>query len=336
MKVSVVVATYNRSAYAQEAVRSVLAQTFPAAEVIVVSDGSTDDTAAAIRGRFPGVTVIEQPNLGRSVARNTGIAAATGSWVAFLDDDDLWHRDKLEKTRLYLEAHPECRAMNNPIWIFGESAEDGKDSVYKLDFVARTLEECHAEAATADPHRNGFEYLQIRGDSYRRLLDRARGVMSASVIHRETLIRAGCFSPMQACGEDWSMFLNVARLTEWHTLPERLGFSRLHVAQSTRDASNALFTLAGMVNAWCGGRPMPHALHGTAFLGELAKYGGEYRAVVQNCLWHARRVGDWRSAALIRALGSVLLPRRADRFYAFLPPPVTWRIGRFLPGGGTP
>lgn len=332
MNVSVVIATCNRRLLAREAVRSALAQTFPAAQIIVVSDGSTDDTARAIREEFPTVQVIEQPNLGRSVARNTGIAAATGEWVAFLDDDDLWHRDKLEKHRFYLQAQPECLAMNNPVWIFGETPGDGAGSVYRVDFVARTLEECHAEAEKADPNRNGFEYLQIRGDSYRRMLDRARGVMSASVIHRETLIRAGCFSPMQACGEDWTMFVNVARLTEWHTLPERLGFSRLHVAQSTNDASNALFTLAGMVNAWCGGRPMPHRVDGTGFLQELAQYGGEYRQVVQNCLWHAIRQRDWRMARLIRALGRVLLPRRTDRLYAFLPPPVTWRLAHYLRG----
>ena len=330
MKVSAVIATYNRSEYAQEAVRSVLAQTYPAGQVIVVSDGSPADTVEAIRRRFPAVLVMEQPNLGRSLARNSGIAAATGDWVAFLDDDDLWHRDKLETHRRYLQAHPGCRAMNNPIWLFGATETEGQGSVYRLDFVARTLEDCHAAALQADPERNRFEYLQVKGNSYRRMLDRARGVMSASVVHRETLIRAGCFSPMQACGEDWTMFVNVARLAEWETLPERLGFTRMHVAQSTRDASNALFTLAGMVNAWCGGRPMPHAVPGAAFLEELAKYGGEYRQVVQNCFWHAVRQGDWRLAALIRSLGRVLLPRRSDRVYASLPPPVTWRLGRFL------
>ena len=332
MKVSVVIATYNRDAYAQEAVRSVLAQTSPAAEVIVVVDGSTDGTAANIRERFPQVRVIEQPNLGRSVARNTGIAAATSRWIAFLDDDDLWHREKLEKTQNYLEKHPECRALNNPIWIFGGKTSHSYDSVFKQDFVAETLEECHMAAEHADPDRNGFEYLSVKGESYRRLLERARGVMSASVVHRETLIRAGCFSPMHSCGEDWLMFINVARITEWHTLPERLGFSRIHIAQSTNDSGNALSTLATMINAWCGGRPMPHAVRGLSFFKELAQYGREYRSVVQNCLWRAIRAGDLRSASIIHALGRVLLPRRIDRCYACLPPPLTWRVERYLLG----
>ena len=332
MKISVVIATFNRSAFAQEAVRSVLAQTSPATEVIVVVDGSTDDTAQAVRTHFPSVRVFEQTNLGRSVARNTGVAVATGDWVAFLDDDDLWHRQKLEKTRFYLATHPECRALNNPIWIFGGQASHNYDSVFRRDFVAETLEECHAAAEKADPARNGFDYLQVRGESYRRLLERARGVLSASVLHRETLLRAGCFSPMHACGEDWVMFMNVARLTEWHTLPERLGFSRVHAAQSTNDSRNALSTLATMINAWCGGRPMPYPTKGISMFKELGKYGREYRSVVQDCLWRAIRAGDLRSAGIIHALGRVLLPRRVDRCYACLPPPLTWRVERYLLG----
>lgn len=332
MKISVVIATYNRSAYAQEAVRSVLAQTCPAHEVILVVDGSTDGTGEAVKRDFPEVQVVTQPNRGRSIARNTGVALATGDWVAFLDDDDLWHREKLAKTGEYLAAHPECRALNNPIWIFGGKAGHDYDSVFQRDFVAETLEECHEAARHADPNRNGFEYLRVKGESYRRLLERARGVMSASVVHRETLIRAGCFSPMHACGEDWVMFLNVARLTEWHTLPERLGFSRMHAAQSTNDAGNALSTLATMINAWCGGRPMPHATRAASLFKELGEYGREYRSVVQNCLWSALRAGDLHSAGIIHALGRVLLPRRLDRCYACLPPPLTWRVERYLLG----
>ncbi len=332
MKISAVIATYNRNGFAQEAVRSVLAQTSSADEVIVVVDGSTDGTAEAVRARFPGVRVIEQTNLGRSVARNTGVAAATGDWVAFLDDDDLWHRQKLEKTRFYLASHSECRALNNPIWIFGGQASHNYDSVFQRDFIAETLEECHSAAEKADPTRNGFDYLRVQGESYRRLLERARGVMSASVLHRETLLRAGGFSPMHACGEDWVMFINVARLAEWHTLPERLGFSRVHASQSTNDSNNALSTLAALVNAWCGGRPMPYPMKGTSLFQELAKYGREYRSVIQDCLWRAIRAGDLRSARIIRALGRVLLPRRVDRCYACLPPPLTWRVERYLLG----
>ena len=332
MKISAIIATYNRSEFAQEAVRSVLAQTSRADEIIVVVDGSMDGTAESIRTRFPSVRVIEQPNLGRSVARNTGVAAATGEWVAFLDDDDLWHVQKLEKTRAYLAAHPECYALNNPIWIFGGLTSHHYDSVFQRDFVAETLEDCHTAAAQADPDRNGFDYLQVQGESYRRLLERACGVMSASVLHRDTLLRAGCFSPMHACGEDWVMFMNVARLTEWHTLPERLGFSRVHAAQSTNNSSNALSTLATMINAWCGGRPMPYPLSGISVFKELAKYGREYRSVVQDCLWKAIRAGDLHSAGIIHALGRVLLPRRVDRCYACLPPPLTWRIERYLLG----
>ena len=106
----------------------------------------------------------------------------------------------------------------------------------------------------------------------------------------------------------------------------------MHAAQSTNDSSNALSTLATMINAWCGGRPMPGPMRGLSFFKELAKYGREYRSVVQDSLWRALRAGDLRSASIIHALGRVLLPRRVDRCYACLPPPLTWRIERYLLG----
>lgn len=94
MKVSVVIPTYNAAAFVVEAVLSVLAQTCPPHEIIVVDDGSTDDTAGRLKG-LP-ITVIHQANAGVAMARNAGVAAATGDAIAFLDADDVWHPRKLE------------------------------------------------------------------------------------------------------------------------------------------------------------------------------------------------------------------------------------------------
>src|SRR5918996_212462 len=94
-KVSVVIPTYNYGRYLPEAVESVLHQTFPDLEVIVVDDGSTDDTRELI-GRFGDkVCYIYQRNQGLPAARNTGIRAARGEYVGFLDSDDLWLPGKL-------------------------------------------------------------------------------------------------------------------------------------------------------------------------------------------------------------------------------------------------
>jgi glycosyltransferase involved in cell wall biosynthesis len=93
--ISVVIPCYNGAKYLREALDSVLAQTLPPLEVIVVDDGSTDDSAAIAESFGPPVRVIRQSNQGESVARNRAIGEAKGEWVAFLDADDLWLPEKL-------------------------------------------------------------------------------------------------------------------------------------------------------------------------------------------------------------------------------------------------
>lgn len=96
-KVSVVIPCYNGAKYLRETLGSALAQTHAPLEVIVIDDGSTDDSAAIAESFGPPVRVIRQSNQGESVARNRGIDEATGDWIAFLDADDWWETTKLEQ-----------------------------------------------------------------------------------------------------------------------------------------------------------------------------------------------------------------------------------------------
>ncbi len=97
-RVSVVLPMYNRAAYVAEAIASVYAQTSPVADVVVVDDGSTDESVAVVeRVARPGLSIVRQSNRGIGAARNRGIAAATGDWIAFIDSDDLWEPDKLAR-----------------------------------------------------------------------------------------------------------------------------------------------------------------------------------------------------------------------------------------------
>jgi glycosyltransferase involved in cell wall biosynthesis len=95
--VGVVVPVHNGGRYLADALRSVLGQTHPAVAVVVVDDGSTDDSAAVAASFGPDVRLVSQPRRGAGAARNRGVDELSGEYVAFLDADDLWEPDKLER-----------------------------------------------------------------------------------------------------------------------------------------------------------------------------------------------------------------------------------------------
>ncbi len=97
MRVSVVVPAHDAETTVEAAIRSALAQTCPPDEIVVVDDGSTDATATVVRRIGGTVRLVSQPQGGPSAARNAGVAASCGEWLAFLDADDEWHPEKLER-----------------------------------------------------------------------------------------------------------------------------------------------------------------------------------------------------------------------------------------------
>ncbi len=108
--VSVVIPTYNRASLLPQTLDAILAQTAPADEIIVVDDGSTDGTVAAVEGYGPGVRVLRQANAGDLVARNTGLAEAVSDLVAFCDSDDLWKPEFLATMHRVWDAEPATTA----------------------------------------------------------------------------------------------------------------------------------------------------------------------------------------------------------------------------------
>jgi glycosyltransferase involved in cell wall biosynthesis len=116
--VSVILPTYNRGWTICAAVDSVLAQDYRSTELIVVDDGSTDDTPERLTGYGNRLRVIQQENQGVSSARNAGIRAASGEMIALLDSDDEWLPGKLTAQVNYFKAHPEARiCQTEEIWI---------------------------------------------------------------------------------------------------------------------------------------------------------------------------------------------------------------------------
>jgi glycosyltransferase involved in cell wall biosynthesis len=105
--VSCVIPVHNGARYLREALDSVEGQTYRAIEVIVVDDGSTDDSAAVAAGHPASARVHAQPNAGPAAARNRGVRAARGEYLAFLDADDLWHPEKVARQVARFRARPE-------------------------------------------------------------------------------------------------------------------------------------------------------------------------------------------------------------------------------------
>jgi len=105
--VSVIIPTHNYGDFVATAIESVFAQTYQRIELIVVDDGSTDDTRQVVERYGTRVTYVFQPQRGAAAARNTGIVRSTGSYLAFLDADDMWLPRKLERQVALLEAMPQ-------------------------------------------------------------------------------------------------------------------------------------------------------------------------------------------------------------------------------------
>lgn len=145
MRVSVIIPTYNRARAIGDAVASVLAQSMPPHEVIVVDDGSTDATSASLAPFADRIVVHRQANGGVSAARNAGIARATGGWVAFLDSDDVWLPGRLEVLardagRTSAGVHVADVRLEGPGYDESLLALRGiAPSAGKADYVARAL-----------------------------------------------------------------------------------------------------------------------------------------------------------------------------------------------------
>ncbi len=147
LSVSVVIPAYNRAQFIADAVRSVLAQTYPAVEIIVVDDGSTDDTQHVLSQFGPPVRVIQQANAGCSVARNTGIRATSGDAIIFLDSDDLMEPTCLERCVAVLNEQPEvgvvygdvllCDSDGTPVAKYSEALPGDRPSGKVLGKLAR-------------------------------------------------------------------------------------------------------------------------------------------------------------------------------------------------------
>lgn len=209
--VAVIMGVRNVSPYIRTAVRSALAQTRRDITVIVVDDGSTDGTAEIVRRESdPRLQVIAIDHAGPAVALNRGIDASRSPFVAFLDGDDLWAPDKLERQLAFMDAHPQVDLSFSLSRLVGEQGED-------LGITSRAAE-------------GPVTYEQL-------LTDNIVANGSSVVVRRSALAAAGPFDITLAGVYDLDLWLRIAqeRTDNIRCLPEILTFYRRRRGQITKD-----------------------------------------------------------------------------------------------------
>jgi glycosyltransferase involved in cell wall biosynthesis len=133
--ISVVIAYHNREQYIDEAIQSVLAQTLQPLEIIIVNDCSRESSRRYLDRYAGACTIIDLPvNGGPATARNEGIRRARGEFIAFLDDDDIWLPEKLERQFRYMAEHPRCHLVHGALWAFYSDRPDRPDRLWTRDW----------------------------------------------------------------------------------------------------------------------------------------------------------------------------------------------------------
>jgi glycosyltransferase involved in cell wall biosynthesis len=190
---SVVMPAHNTGAFIEAGIRSVLLQSRGDLELVVVDDGSTDDTAERVRAflRDPRVRLIEQPNRGPSAARNAGVAAAAGEYVTMLDSDDILLPHYLEIMAAALEGEPSAGFAYTEAWVLDE--ETGR--------VRRTTMMAYQHPPTPPP-ADAATFFRV-------LLDR-NFVCPTATARRTALEQVGGFDERLWRGEDWELWLRIA------------------------------------------------------------------------------------------------------------------------------
>jgi glycosyltransferase involved in cell wall biosynthesis/SAM-dependent methyltransferase len=210
--VSVVIPCFNQAAFLDEAIESVLAQTYPHFELIVVDDGSTDNTAE-VASRHPGVRIVRQDNQGLAAARNAGLRTTRGDFLVFLDADDRLKPRALEVGLNALRAQPECAFVSGQVEL---TNHDGS-----LMRAAR--------------HR------VIDRDHYRVLLEGNAILSHATVMYRrQTFDVIGDFDTKLAACEDYDLYLRITRQFKAYTHDECVAEYRRHGGNMHRDPARML------------------------------------------------------------------------------------------------
>ncbi len=207
--VSVIIPAYNAEKYIAAAIESVLAQSFPGVECIVVDDGSSDRTAQIVQRFGERVCYCYQANSGRSAARNRGISLASGDYIAFLDADDLLLPEKLAQQVDYLEQHAADDAVYCRVAYFEEGRENSRYAVRRI-----------APAGHILPQLLFGNFITVH----------------APLIRTSAVERVNGYDPGLARYEDWDFFLRLAMAgSRFGFLDRCQALVRVHGENTIRD-----------------------------------------------------------------------------------------------------
>jgi glycosyltransferase involved in cell wall biosynthesis len=198
--VSVVIPCYNTASFLQEAIQSVRSQTYQRTELIVVDDGSSDDTSD-VASSYPGICLIRQQNQGVSAARNAGLGQSRGDYVVFLDADDRLLPDAVDVGVRCLESHPACAFVSGKVRL---AAQDG--SILRIPDEPR-IEKDH--------------YLTLLKNCY-------IWTPSAVMFRTRVLTSVGGFTVTLSGAADWDLYLRLARRLAVLSHPHLVAEYRLH------------------------------------------------------------------------------------------------------------
>lgn len=218
--VSVIVPAYNCASFITESIESVLEQEYANKELIVVNDGSTDGTAEAASRFGQHLRLIEQTNRGPAAARNRGAAEARGTYLAFLDGDDVWLPGKLATQMAYVSQHPEAKIVFTG---FARWSPQHDGSYPPAD----DLEAWNAKDVIA-PEFSGYLYTAL-------LLDNVIHIITA-VIERAAFVGLGGFDENLRVGEDYDFWMRASRVCLAHKIDQITALYRMQPESATRGA----------------------------------------------------------------------------------------------------
>lgn len=216
-RVTVVIPTFNHARYLPEAIESVLAQSFPAAEIIVVDDGSTDETITALKPYLKHIFYLYKQNGGTSTALNAGIRRATGDWICWLSADDLFMADKLKKQIQFIEEHPNIGLIYTDYYVIDESHR----------ILSR-------ETPPQYPDR----------ETWTRILLATNCLFNGSttMIRTSLFYKVGLYVPELLHSQDYNMWIRLSRHCDFGYIPQPLVKYRWHAGNAPHRADPNRYT----------------------------------------------------------------------------------------------